>query len=221
MFLVKRFKELVPQLRRNLNSSISCTCIFLAATEGFKNANSKSDETAAVWHIVVSFISGVVVCIFIFFIVRRSRLLKRRRDAKPQKTDDSIYQELDLTKMNAEDNYQSLTGKAARINKVVDEDYENIDLATENHHHYQDLDLTKMNKEDNYQSLRDTTAKMNHVGDDDYQDLDVTNMNTEDNYQSLTGSAGARINYFADDDNSTYTQLNQFRDDENNYQSLI
>ena len=178
---------------------------------------------------MVSLISGIVVCIFVFYIVRRSRrrwFKRRKPEAKPEKTvDDSIYQDLDLTKMGTEDNYQSLTGNVARRNKVADDDYESPD-------DYQDLDVTKMNTEDNYQSLEgDNTTRMDQVADDDYQninaenqddyqDLDVTKMSTADNYQSLTGNAGAKINYATDNDEATYTQLSQFRGDENNYQSL-
>ena len=152
-----------------------------------ENENSASGATVAVWHIVVSLISGIVVCIFVFYIVRRSRRrsFKREPGAKSERTvDDSIYQDLDHTKMGTEDNYQSLTGNVARRNKVADDDYENAESP------------------------------------DDYQDLDVTNMNIADNYQSLTGDAGARINYATDNDDATYTQLSQFRGDENNYQSL-
>ena len=181
---------------------------------------------------MVSLISGIVVCIFVFYIVRRSRrhwFKRGKPEAKPEKTvDDSIYQDLDLTKMGTEDNYQSLTGNVARRNKVADDDYENAESPDD----YQDLDVTKMNTEDNYQSLEgDNTTRMDQVADDDYQninaenqddyqDLDVTKMSTADNYQSLTGDAGAKINYATDNDEATYTQLSQFRGDENNYQSL-
>ena len=48
--------------------------------------------------------------------------------------------------------------------------------------------------------------------DPTYQELDLTRMNTEDNYQSLRGNAN--------DDDSTYTELNKTRDVENIYQSL-
>jgi outer membrane usher protein FimD/PapC len=44
-----------------------------------------------------------------------------------------------------------------------------------------------------------------------YQELDLSKMNTEDNYQSL------RVNA---EEESTYTELNQTRDVEDNYQSL-
>ena len=106
--------------------------VFLGNAEGSKNANSRSGPTIAVWHIVVSLISGMVVCIFVFYIVRRSRrrwFERRKLEAKPEKTvDDSIYQDLDLTKMGTEDNYQSLTGNVARISEDAGDDYQNVDV---------------------------------------------------------------------------------------------
>ena len=55
--------------------------------------------------------------------------------------------------------------------------------------------------------------------DTTYQELDLTKMNKEDNYQSLRVKAAASIDA-ANDDDSTYTELNKTRDVENNYQSL-
>ena len=56
--------------------------------------------------------------------------------------------------------------------------------------------------------------------DSTYQDLDLTKMNKEDNYQSLI-MKGNTSSYIADNnDDSTYTELNEVRDAENNYQSL-
>ena len=54
--------------------------------------------------------------------------------------------------------------------------------------------------------------------DTTYQELDLTKMNTEENYQSLRVNAAS--NDVANDDDSTYTELNKTRDVENNYQSL-
>jgi hypothetical protein len=54
--------------------------------------------------------------------------------------------------------------------------------------------------------------------DTTYQELDLTKMNAEDNYQSLRVNAAS--NDAANDDDSTYTELNKTRDVENNYQSL-
>ena len=55
--------------------------------------------------------------------------------------------------------------------------------------------------------------------DTTYQELDLSKMNTEDNYQSLRVNA-ARNDAAANDDDSTYTELNKTRDVEDNYQSL-
>ena len=73
------------------------------------------------------------------------------RDRKPKQNYESqatdlhtTYQQLDLSKLNREDNYQSLTNRNSQLNI-------NIPQATETT--YEDLDVTKMNTEDNYQSL--------------------------------------------------------------------
>jgi hypothetical protein len=65
------------------------------------------------WHILVSFISGLIMGILISYIGvccrRRFSTRKHQSNPEPQAPkDSSIYQELDLTKMNSEDNYQSL-----------------------------------------------------------------------------------------------------------------
>ena len=55
--------------------------------------------------------------------------------------------------------------------------------------------------------------------DTTYQEVDLSKMNKEDNYyQSLRVNAAS--NDVANDDDFTYTELNQTRDVENNYQSL-
>ncbi len=54
--------------------------------------------------------------------------------------------------------------------------------------------------------------------DTTYQELDLSKMNKEGNYQSLR--VNAANNDAANDDDSTYTELNKARDVENNYQSL-
>ena len=64
---------------------------------------------------------------------------------------------------------------------------------------------------------RNSEPKTSEV-DTTYQELDLSKMNTEDNYQSLRGNAAS--NDAANDDDSTYTELNKTRDVENNYQSL-
>ena len=60
---------------------------------------------------------------------------------------DTTYQELDLTKMNAEDNYQSLRVNAASNNAASNNAASNDDDST-----YTELSKTR-DVEDNYQSL--------------------------------------------------------------------
>ena len=68
---------------------------------------------------------------------------KPKRNPDQQLTEaDSTYQELDLSKMNKEDNYQSLRGNVARINDVTNDDDSN----------YTELSKTR-DVENNYQSL--------------------------------------------------------------------
>ena len=104
---------------------------------------------------------------------------------------DGHYQNVDVRKTNKEENQQSLTDNPTRINNIEDE-------------HYQNVDVRKTNKENNQQSLTDNHTGINNVEDEHYQNVDVLKMNTIDTH----------------DKNSTYTQLEQFRDDENNYQPL-
>ncbi|CAB3998863.1 B-cell receptor CD22-like isoform X2 [Paramuricea clavata] len=88
----------------------------------------ESSGTVVVWHIVVS---------------RWFRNRKPERKPEPKTTEaDTTYQELDLSKMNTEDNYQSL-----RVNAAVCNDATNDDDST-----YTQLSKTR-DVEDNYQSL--------------------------------------------------------------------
>ena len=64
---------------------------------------------------------------------------------------------------------------------------------------------------------RNSEPKTSDV-DTTYQELDLSKMNKEDNYQSLRVNSAS--NNAANDDDSTYTELNKTRDVENNYQSL-
>ena len=57
--------------------------------------------------------------------------------------------------------------------------------------------------------------------DPTYQELDLTKVNQEDNYQSLVLKGNTEINDAGDrDDATTYTELENVRDAENNYESL-
>ena len=102
------------------------------------------------WYIIVIvLISGIIVGILLSYIVQcsrrrwfRNKKPKRNPDQQPTEVD-STYQELDPSKMNKEDNYQSLRGNVARINEAT-----NVD-DTEN---YTELSKTR-DAENNYQSL--------------------------------------------------------------------
>ena len=104
---------------------------------------------------------------------------------------DGHYQNVDVKKTKKEENQQSLTDNSTRINYVSDG-------------HYQNADIRKTNKENNQQSLTHNHTGIINVEDEHYQNVHVLKMNTKDTH----------------DENSTYTQLEQFRDDENNYQPL-
>ena len=92
---------------------------------------------------MISSVSGVIIglslaCILLCACRRQFKNRKPERKPEPETTQvDTTYQELDLTKMNREDNYQSLTVNAAS----------NDDDST-----YTELKKTS-DVEDNYQSL--------------------------------------------------------------------
>ena len=100
------------------------------------------------WYVVVgSMISGIIIGLFLAYSLicahRRSFTnRKSEQHVKPGTTeDDTTYEVLDLTKMNTEDNYQSLRVDAA-ISNVTNEDDSN----------YTTLNQTR-DVENNYQSL--------------------------------------------------------------------
>ena len=68
---------------------------------------------------MISLVSGIVVGVLLFYIAWCSyrRWFKNRNPGIQPAETDSTYQELDLSKMNKEDNYQSLRGIVARINQ--------------------------------------------------------------------------------------------------------
>ena len=91
---------------------------------------------------------GIIIGVLLSYIVWcshrrwfRKRKPKRNPDEPPTEAD-STYQELDLSKMNQEDDYQSLRGNVARINDVTNDDESA----------YTELSKTR-DTEDNYQSL--------------------------------------------------------------------
>ena len=78
------------------------------------------------WYIIVlTLVSGFIAGILFSYIVwcshrRWFRNKKPQGNPDEQQTEaDSTYQELDLSKMNHEDNYQSLRGNVARIDDVT------------------------------------------------------------------------------------------------------
>ena len=112
---------------------------------------ASSDDTTCgtEWHIiVVTLVSGIIVGVILSYIVQcshrrcfRNRKPKQNPDQQPTEAD-STYQELDLSKMNQEDNYQSLRGNVARIDDVTNDDDST----------YTELSKTR-DVENNYQSL--------------------------------------------------------------------
>ena len=184
---------------------------------------SSNDARSGIeWYIVaVILVFGIIIVIFLLYIgwCSRRRWLKSRkpeRNPEPQATvPDTSYQALDLTKMNTEDNYQSL--RNTKPQSSPEPQRTEVDTT------YQALDLSKMNTEDNYQSLRNRGPQLNPEpntteADTTYQELDLSKMNTEDNYQSLRVNAAS--NDAVNDDEFTYTELSKTRDEENKYQSL-
>ncbi len=110
-------------------------------------ANNEDDGTVVVWHIVVSLLSGIIIGFLLSHIVSCSRRRwcknkERQPDPKAQTTDvDTTYQELDLSKMNKEDNYQSLRVNAANNDATNDGDstYTELNKARDVENNYQSL----------------------------------------------------------------------------------
>jgi hypothetical protein len=99
-------------------------------------------------------VCGIIIGILSSSIVScpRRRWLRNKnseRNPEPKTTEpDTTYQELDLSKMNTEDNYQSLRVNAASY------DAGNTENRAENDDNSTDTELNKTRDvEDNYQSL--------------------------------------------------------------------
>ena len=120
----------------------------------FVDNKSSSDDTIVTtsgteWYIIfVTLLSGIIVGILLSYIAwclnRRwfkNRKPKRNPDQQPTEAD-STYQGLDLSKMNGEENYQSLRGNVVRINDVTNDDNST----------YTELSKTR-DVENNYKSL--------------------------------------------------------------------
>ncbi len=102
-------------------------------------------KTVVVWHIVISSVAGFIMGILTSCIVMCCcRLFSRRKpqtNSQPQAPrDSSIYQELDLNKMNSEDNYQ-----------VLRQNVTNSEPGNESV--YMDLNQTARDDDNQYQSL--------------------------------------------------------------------
>ncbi|CAB3980049.1 matrix-remodeling-associated 5 [Paramuricea clavata] len=114
-----------------------------------KAALEECSRSGTVWYmVVVILVSGIIIGILFCYIVlcfrRKFRSRKPQSNPEPKATEvDTSYQELDLSKMNTEDNYQSLRNRGPQSNPEP--------KATEVDTTYQGLDLSKMNTEDNYQ----------------------------------------------------------------------
>ena len=119
--------------------------------------NTTSTSSTEWYIIVVTLVSGIIVGILLSYMASCSHRLwfknrkpKRNPDQQPTEAD-STYQGLDLSKMNKEDNYQSLRGNVARINDVTNDDDST----------YTELSRTR-DVEDNYQSLTLINSNMGY-----------------------------------------------------------
>lgn len=89
-------------------------------------------------YVVVSLFSGIIIGLCfsgcIFFYIRRRGLLNNKSEAQlTEQAENEAYQELDVTKLSTDENYQSLNPNETT---------------------YQELNLSEMsNAEENYQSL--------------------------------------------------------------------
>ena len=106
--------------------------------------------------VLVSVMFIGVLSFFIWCLHRQwYRNRKRERNSELQTNMiDSPYQELDLTRKNTEDNYQSLRFKTPQSN--FKPETTKVDTT------YQQLDLSNMNTEDNYQSLMSCRVSENN-----------------------------------------------------------
>ena len=92
--------------------------------QSYNNTTSCTEWYIIVVTLVSSFIAGILFSYIVWCSHRRwfrKRKPKQNPDEQPTEAD-STYQELDLSKMNEEDNYQSLRGNVARINDVTNND---------------------------------------------------------------------------------------------------
>ena len=111
---------------------------------------SSETELRIIVGILSSFIFIGIISLIIWWAYHRwfkNRKPKQNQTNESQAIDlHHTYQPLDFSKMNTEDNYQSLTNSNPQLNNIEQQ-------TTEIETTYEDLDVTKMNTEDNYQSL--------------------------------------------------------------------
>ncbi|XP_028399293.1 neural cell adhesion molecule 1-like [Dendronephthya gigantea] len=84
-------------------------------------------EVSTKWYIiVVTLVSGIIIGVLSYVAVCFRRKFKSRKpssNSEPPTTElDPNYRELDLTRMNTEDNYQSLRGDVARNDGVISDE---------------------------------------------------------------------------------------------------
>ena len=94
---------------------INLNVFSLGEATSSKRVDRDLGGTVVVWHIVVSLILGVVIGCLLSYIVscfRRKFRSEKPRQSNPERPKpqiDKTYEELDLTNLNIEENYQSLT----------------------------------------------------------------------------------------------------------------
>ncbi|XP_028413713.1 opioid-binding protein/cell adhesion molecule homolog [Dendronephthya gigantea] len=121
------------------------TCTHMTTPTPLKGDNSGPEDCSGgtEWYIiVVTLVSGIIIGIILSFVVFRVRKSRKLTNSEPSKFPvDTTYQELDLTKMNKEDNYQSLRVNAARNDGKNDDEsnYAELNKTREVENSYQSL----------------------------------------------------------------------------------
>ena len=108
-------------------------------------ASSNNTSRGTEWYIVVvSLVSGIIIGILLSYIAsccrRKFRSRKPHSNPEPKTTeiDTTDYQELDLSKMNTEDNYQSLRVNAASTDEE-DSTYTELNKTNDVENNYTNL----------------------------------------------------------------------------------
>ena len=120
----------------------------IALTNMFSEKTTSEDcnNGGTEWYVVVgSIMSGIIIGLFLSFILlcaRRRWFTNRKSEqhVEPGTNEvDTTYEELDLTKMNTEDNYQSLRVDAAINNVTNDLDYTRLSQTRDVEKNYESL----------------------------------------------------------------------------------